>query len=71
MTTPAEPSGERLALRFGDGSMSILTGSDMAAARRERDVSDGSLDIDIVRVRVAVVELVEPWSGRLHPREQP
>ena len=54
--TGATAAIERLAIRYDDGSINVLTTSDLAAARRERGFDDGSLSAEILRVRVNVLD---------------
>jgi len=58
---------ERLAIRYDDGSINVLTSSDIAVARRERDFDDGSLRAEIIRVSVDVLEVVEPARKQKEP----
>lgn len=54
---------ERLAIRYDDGSINVLTSLDLEQARHERDIDDGSTGAEIIRVSLAVLEVIEPATA--------
>lgn len=59
MTTPIE----RLAIRYSDGSMNVLSTTDLDRAKRERDFDRDPADTPaIVRVSLTILETVDPGT---------